>query len=138
MTASVKPKYGLLHHPSLAFTNSCTCAGFALPLLAFITCPTIALRAFFVARFKLLNGFGVVRQHLVHHRFNRARVGDLYQAVFVDNLLNRGFGFRPHRFKCFFRQLAAECAVGDFAHQRGEARSGNRAVGKFPCLLCSA
>ena len=76
----------------------------------------------------MLDRFGIIGQHFVYHGLNRAGVGDLLQAFFFDNLLNRGGGAGPHCFKRLLGQFAAQGAVGNFTDQSRQARCGDRAL----------
>ena len=64
-------------------------AGFALPCVAFITCPTRKPSAAFLPALKSSTDLGVGREHLVHRGAERALVGHLGEPLAAHDRLRR-------------------------------------------------
>ena len=82
----------------------------------------------FLAGAVLLHHGGILRENFVHHRFNRARIGNLLETELTDQSVDIRLFALPDRGKDFLRALQIDRAVRDTAHDRGERVGRHRSV----------
>ena len=120
-----RPLWSTASHASLRRSSALTCAGLALPLVAFIAWPTSALNAFSLPARNSSTDSRLAAMTAVDDRFERAGVGDLLQPSRLDDGVGaprcrtRTRSTSRRTLPC---HLVRDRAVGDAAQQAGESR----------------
>ncbi len=100
--------------------------------------PDQRVEGLFLAGTELLDRLLVGGEDPIHQRFDGADIGDLLQALLLDDLIGRTTLAVPEGLENLLRDVVRDRVVGDARDQAGELRRVERGIGDFELLAVEA